>query len=81
MVAAVQSGKGVKIVSWELVRSTGMSDQEYVALGSQLGSGAGGWDPELKSYEKFKDELSVVDGDVVYNGRIVVPGPLREDVL
>lgn len=79
--AAVQFGKGVKVVSWELIRSTGMSDREYVSLFSQLSSGSGQWDPELKPYERFKDELSVVDGVALYEGRVVVPGLLREDVL
>ena len=53
-----------------------MSDREYVALVSELSSGVGQWAEVLKPYEKVKDDLSVVDGVVMYNGRILVPGPL-----
>ena len=40
VVAAVQFSKGVKVVSWELIRSTGISDREYVSLLSQPAPGA-----------------------------------------
>ena len=74
--AAVQSSKGVEEVSWQRIRSLVMSDREYIVLVGQLCSGTDQWDPDLKCYERFKDELSVVDGVAMYNGWIVVPGPL-----
>ncbi len=43
MLATVQSSNGVRVISWELVRSVGMSDGDYVALVSQLGTGTGNW--------------------------------------
>ena len=47
----------------------------------KLGTGEGSWSDEMEEYMKYVDELTVVDGVVVRNGRIVVPKVLRTEVL
>ena len=48
---------------------------------SILGSGSETWDDDLKEYEKYREELMIIDGVVVFRGRIVVPAVLRGEVL
>ena len=39
------------------------------------------WPLEVRHYDRFKEDLSVVEGVVVYQGRSMVPVSLREEVL
>ena len=79
--ATVESSRGVRVVTMDVVRSTGMADSKYSALIAKLGSGYDSWDGVLSEYGRHKDELSVADGVVLYQGRVLVPRLLREDVL
>ena len=72
---------GPRIISWTMIQEAGVSDQEYVALLHQVGSGAESWDDRLSAYKRFKEQLTTVDGVVIFVRRIVVPTSLRVDVL
>ena len=81
VVAAVVGRVDVKVVSWQVVRQHGMSDPVYLRLLEAVGSDHGSWDGELEQYRRYRDGLSVADGVVLHEGRIVVPEGLRGDVL
>ena len=51
VVAATVGRTGVRVVSWALVRRTGMSEPEYSCLVHQIGSGGHVWDLSLSEYQ------------------------------
>ena len=73
VVAAVVGRTNVKVVSWQVVRKHGMQDPVYLRLLEAVGTDGGSWDGDLDLYRRYRDSLSVADGVVVYEGRIVVP--------
>ena len=103
VLATVQGRPGVRVVTWEAVRSAGLADQTYLALLEALGSqaegwidGVGGprspllahrpakeevWEDLLKDYNRYKDQMSPLQGVALYKGRIVVPRGLCGAVL
>ena len=81
VVAAVVGRTDVKVVSWQVVRRHGMQDPVYLRLLEAVGTDGGSWDGVLDPYRRFCESLSVVDGIMVYEGRIVVPNALHGDVL
>ena len=71
--------------TWDVVRSATASD---VPLNSLLGLIENGFPEnnfslpeELKPYYPLRDDLSSVDGVVLYGNRVVIPPPLRPNVL
>ena len=81
VLASYQAGNGVRVISWDQLREAGIGDAQYVDLLHQVGTGGDVWVGENEAYKKYKDDLSVVDGVVVFRGRAVVPHVLREEVL
>ena len=81
VIAFFKSGKGVRVVSWDVVRKAGISDPQYAELLHFVGSGSREWSDANKVYERHVEKLSVVDGVVTHGDRIVVPHSLREEVL
>ena len=71
----------VKVVSWQVVRRHGMQDPVYLRLLEAVGTDGGSWDGVLDPYRCYRDSLSLADGVVLYEGRIVVPDELHGDVL
>ena len=71
----------MRVVSWSEFKKVAIGDSRYSRLLSILGSDMEVWDDDLTEYERFRDELTIVDGVVVFRGRIVVPAALRKDVL
>ena len=68
-------------MSWKVVPQHGMSDPEYLRLLEAVGTDGDSWDRALEPYRWFRDSLTVADGVVLYDGRIVVPVGLCGDVL
>ena len=79
VIAAV--GSGVRVVTWKSVQDAGITDDVYARLLHQLSSDEEAWDERLQPYLRFKEKLSVVDGVVVFGGRIVIPEALRPEVI
>ena len=79
VLASYQAGKGIRVLSWDLLREAGVSNGQYVDLLHRVGTGS--WDGAPGPFVKYKDDLSVVDGVVTYKGRAVVPQSLQDEVL
>ena len=81
VVANVVRRHGVSVITWKALQQAGVEDEEYAALLLALGSGVEPWPSVLGAYARFREDLSSVDGVVVFKGRVVVPAALRQDVL
>ena len=72
-------------VTWELIRTGTASDETFNSLLDLIESGF----PEtssdtpqlLRIYHQYRDQLSTIDGVILYNDRILVPPALRPNVL
>ena len=69
------------MVTWSVMQQTAISDPEYAALLHAVGAGDSAWGSGLTEYKRFATDLSVLDGVVMYRGRVVVPTVLRGEVL
>ncbi|XP_013389514.1 uncharacterized protein K02A2.6-like [Lingula anatina] len=75
----------LKSVTWDRVRTATTSDADMAMLVDLITSGL----PEsrqefpmkLHEYYQFKEDLSTIDGVVLYRERVVIPPALRQDVL
>ena len=72
---------GMKLVTWEAVRTAGVSDPEYAALLHEMGADNKEWPAVVSQYARFRNGLSNVDGVAMYKGRVVIPSELRGRVL
>ena len=79
--ATVQTRPGVRVVTWEAVRRAGMADKEVVQLLEQLNSGNWVWDPTIQEFKRYAGEMTVVDGVILYQGRVFVASVLLGEVL
>ena len=79
--AKVCATAGVQVISWETVREAGIGEREYADLLFVIGTGKDSWNEGIKDYERFREDLTVLDGVVLFKGRIVIPKVLRADVL
>ena len=59
-------------MSWETLQSAAAADKFYLMLLDHLGSGSTTWDGELEEFRKYADKLTVVQGVVLYDGRVFV---------
>lgn len=75
----------LKSVTWGRVRTATASDDNMQALLSTIEAGMPEFrhelPPSLREYFQFRDELSTVDGVILYKDRLVIPPSLREEVL
>ena len=75
----------VQSVPWDRVRTMSASDPDMLELADLIENGM----PDsrlkmtaaLKDFFQFRDELSTIDGEILYKDRIVIPHSLREEVL
>ena len=87
MATAVSSldALSVQSVTWDRVRTMSASDPDMLELADLIENGM----PDsrlkmpaaLKDFFQFQDELSTIDGVILYKDRIVIPHSLREEVL
>ena len=73
------------LVSWEMVKDQMQEDEQLRDLRDQVKQG---FPPDrklltlgLRDFWRHREELSLVDGVVLFKGRVVVPRPLRNMVL
>ena len=75
----------VQSVTWDRVRTMTASDQDMLDLADLIENGMPDSRlqmPEaLRDYFQFRDELSTIDGVILYKDRIVIPPSLRKEVL
>ena len=78
-IRAAAASRRIMFASWDTVRQTGLTDQSYTDLVHVLQSDVDQqlWDDSLSDYKRHKQDLSVVDGVVLFKGRIVIPMELR----
>ena len=82
-VLAIAASRLTLVISWEMVRDAGVSDQEQSTLLHALtNDDESVWsnDVALKPYKQFRGDITV-DGVPLYKGRVVVSSSLRPDVL
>ena len=72
---------GVQVITWEALQGAGIGDAEQVELLDAVSCGVPVLSSALKEYARYMDELSVVDGVLVYKGKLVVSRTLTEGVL
>ena len=90
-VLAAMSGGGytegidVRVITWDRVREAAAQDKETIALLPIILSGFPESKDDLpdivKPYWNVRDDLTCLDGVVLYTNRIVVPQSLRTEVL
>ena len=72
-------------ITWETVQAESRSDQQMSILAKQIALGfpseKGHMPTEIAEYWDCRHSLNVVNGVVLYNDRIVVPGSLRKRVI
>lgn len=75
----------LKSVSWDRVRTATASDEDMLVLTELIESGMPEFHHEMpnsiRKYFQFRDDLSTIDGVIVYKDRIVIPPSLRDEVL
>ena len=75
----------LRSVTWDRVRTATASDDHMQTLLGIIESGMPEYRHELpqplREYFQFRDELSSVDGVILYKDRVVIPPSLREEVL
>ena len=87
MATAVSSldALSVQSVTLDRVRTMSASDPDMLELADLIENGMPDsrlkMPASLKDFFQFRDELSTIDGVILYRDRIVVPKSLREEVL
>ena len=73
------------VVTWDMVREATTSDDLLQQLGHIIQEGfpedCRSLSPDLRPYHKYRDSLSYVDGVILLGDRIVIPPPLRPNIL
>ena len=84
-VLATTANQRILITSWENLKSSGISDQEYSELLHAVNSQTNedDWPQEIQEYKRYREHMTSasVDGVVIFKGRAVVPTILRQQVL
>ena len=84
-VAAIQSLDDMQAVTWDRVREATSSDPAMFELLETIEQGMpdtrSKLPPTIRQYYDFREELSTVDGVILYKERIVIPPALRKEVL
>ena len=85
MEAIADYGDNAGVISPDLIRASGRGDSAYVRLVDQIGEGFPSsrrmTDPLIRDFWEVRHRLSVDDGLVLLDRRIVVPVSLRKRVL
>ncbi|XP_060073014.1 uncharacterized protein LOC132552840 [Ylistrum balloti] len=82
---ALSSVTSLQCITWDRIRTATTSDEYMFQLVQMIESGI----PEtrndlpvpLREYHQFRNNLSTIDGVIIYKDRIVIPPSLRTDVL
>ena len=73
----------VLITSWPDIRTAGIADNEYSALLNAVNSDLpdNSWPQDLQEFKRHRNDLSSVNGVVIYKGRAIVPATLHHKVI
>ncbi|CAE1174081.1 unnamed protein product [Acanthosepion pharaonis] len=75
----------LKSVTWDRVSTATASDEDMLVLTELIESGMPEFRHEMpnsiREYFQFRDDLSTIDGLIVYKDRIVIAPSLRDEVL
>jgi len=75
----------LQCITWDRVRTASAGDEDIFQLVKLIESGMpekrDALPPLLRHYHPYRDNLSTVDGVVIYKDRIVIPQSLRQDIL
>ena len=83
VIAAMSSEEGLQAITFQRVKEETDKDGYLTILREFISSddGAGEMPDGLEIYNRYRDRLSVLDGCLMYDRRVVVPESLREEVL
>ena len=74
-----------RVITWHKVKLATNSDEAMQEILQKIESGfpadQNKLSPSVREFYKFRDNLSAVDGVILYKNRIVVPPALRADIL
>ena len=62
-----------KVLTWDRLVAEALTSTSYQMLAEAMVGGAKAWPGQLSHLRQFRDDLSVMDGVVVYKGRPVIP--------
>ena len=62
MVANIGARLGMRVVARPALQQAGIEDKEYAVLLHEVGTGSMAWLAEIKAYERYRGDLTVVDG-------------------
>ncbi|XP_052231018.1 uncharacterized protein K02A2.6-like [Dreissena polymorpha] len=83
--SAVSSVENLKCVTWDKVRMATSSDENMHQLVEIIEAGVPDTRSDLpislQSFYGIRDQLSTVDGVVIYKDRLVIPSSLRQTIL
>ena len=83
--SAVSSVENLKCVTWDKVRMATSSDENMHQLVEIIEAGVPDTRSDLplslQSFYGIRDQLSTVDGVVIYKDRLVIPPSLRRTIL
>ena len=80
-ILATSATRRVLVTSWEDVKLAAISDELYAQLLNALHSNRDDWPDTLAEYKRFRNDMTSVDGVVLFKGRIVIPAVLRPQTL
>ena len=72
---------GPRLITWERLQKEALQDPGYQELVSCLDLELASWPGGLQRMGQYKDKLVSEDGVLIYEGRIVIPKVLRQEVL
>ena len=80
-----EAGGNIPVVSWERLVKASEDDETLSALSDTISEGfpvnKAMLPANLQVYHQYSDRLTVVDGVVVYDERVVIPNSLSREVL
>ena len=82
-IAALTYDDSLKAVTFNRIKTEGLEDEETKLLKKMILNCQEPleWPKQIEQYKKYKDDLYIQEQVVMYNGRVVVPVGLRQEVL
>ena len=80
-VLATTASNNPLLISWKNVQQAAILDEDYATLLHLVQSDNKEWPDSLSIFKRFSQDLSSVDGVVIYKGRVVVPKEMQPQIL
>ena len=81
LVLATSATRRSLVVSWDDLKTAAISDEPYSEPLHALHSNTETWTESIAEYKKYRQDVTTVDGVILYKGRVVVPKVLRPQAL